>query len=157
MADQVSVTQEIAAPAEQVWAMVSDVTRMGEWSPENEGAKWLRGATGPKPGATFRGTSRNGKKTWNTLGTIVDLEPGRLLSFRITAAGLKVSEWRYAFETTAHGCRVTETWIDQRGRIARALGKPVSGVADRAAHNRVTMEQTLERLKSAAESIPASS
>ena len=51
MADQVSVTQEIGAPAEQVWAMVSDVTRMGEWSPESEGAAWLGGATGPQPGA----------------------------------------------------------------------------------------------------------
>jgi uncharacterized protein YndB with AHSA1/START domain len=155
MAEQLSVTTEIGAPAEKLWAMVSDMTRMGEWSPENEGAMWLRGATGPKPGAKFRGTSRIGKKKWSTVGTIVDLEPGRLLSFRITSAGLKVSEWRYAFETTANGCRVTETWIDKRGPIVKALGKPVTGVADRAAHNRVTMEQTLERLKSAAESTPA--
>ena len=42
MAEQVSVTTEIAAPVEQVWAMVSDLTRMGEWSPENEGATWLK-------------------------------------------------------------------------------------------------------------------
>jgi uncharacterized protein YndB with AHSA1/START domain len=152
MTDQVSVAQEINAPAETVWAMVSDITRMGEWSPENEGSTWLGGATGPKPGATFNGANRNGNKTWKTAGTIVDAEPGRLLTFRIKAGGLKVAEWRYAFETTATGCRVTETWIDQRGFIAKALGKPVSGVADRASHNRVTMEQTLERLKEAAES-----
>ena len=137
--------------------MVADVTRMGEWSPENEGATWLRGATDPKPGATFRGKNRNGRKTWTSVGTIVDAEPGRLLTFRVTAPGLKVAEWRYAFETTATGCRVTETWIDQRGRLVKALGKPVSGVADRASHNRVSMEQTLERLKAAAESTPSSS
>src|ERR1039458_4451000 len=112
MAEQVSVTQEIGAPAEQVWAMVADVTRMGEWSPENEGATWLQGATAPQPGATFRGMNHNGKKKWKTVGKIIDAEPGRLLSFRITATGLKVAEWRYAFETTAIGCRVTETWID---------------------------------------------
>jgi uncharacterized protein YndB with AHSA1/START domain len=152
MADQVSVTQEIGAPAEQVWAMVSDVTRMGEWSPESEGAAWLGGATGPQPGATFRGSNQNGNKKWQTQGKIVDAEPGRLLSFRITAAGFKVAEWRYAFEPTTTGCRVTETWTDQRGHIARALGKPVSGVTDRATHNRSTMELTLERLKVAAES-----
>jgi uncharacterized protein YndB with AHSA1/START domain len=157
MADQVTVTQEIGAPAEKVWAMVSDMTRMGEWSPENEGSTWLRGATGPQPGATFSGANRNGKKRWKTVGTIVDAEPGRLLTFRIKAAAFKVAEWRYAFETTARGCRVTETWIDQRGHIAKALGKPVSGVADRAAHNRGTMEQTLERLKAAAESSSTSS
>jgi uncharacterized protein YndB with AHSA1/START domain len=156
MAEQnVSVSCEIAAPAEQVWAMVSDVTRMGEWSPETEGATWLGGATGAAPGVKFRGTNRNGKKKWDTVAKIVDADPGRLLSFRITAAGLKVAEWRYAFEPTATGCRVTETWIDQRGVVAKTLGKPISGVADRAEHNRAGMEQTLERLKSVAESAPA--
>ena len=152
MAEQLSVTQEINAPADKVWAMVSDLTRMGEWSPENEGATWLRGATGPVVGAAFRGVNRNGKKKWTTSGTIIELEPGRVVAFRTSAAGFKVAEWRYAFETTSNGCRVTETWIDQRGAIAKALGKPVSGVADRASHNRDSMEKTLERLKSAAES-----
>ena len=151
MPEQISVVKEIGAPAGQVWAMVSDLTRMGEWSPENEGATWLHGATGPKPGAAFRGSNRHGRKRWQTAGRIIDAEPGRLLSFRITAVGFKVSEWRYVFETTATGCRVTETWIDQRGRVAKALGKPVSGVEDRATHNRVGMEQTLERLKTTAE------
>jgi hypothetical protein len=33
----------------------------------------------------------------------------------------------------------------------KSLGKPVSGVGDRAAHNRAGMEQTLERLAAAAE------
>jgi uncharacterized protein YndB with AHSA1/START domain len=157
MADQVSVSQEIDAPAERVWAMVSDVTQMGRWSPENDGATWLRGAKGPQPGAMFRGMNHNGKKKWKSVGRIVDAEPGRLFSFRIKAMGLKVAEWRYAFETTSTGCRVTETWIDQRGPIVKALGKPVSGVQDRTSHNRVTMDQTLEKLKSAAESATASS
>jgi uncharacterized protein YndB with AHSA1/START domain len=156
MADQVSVTEEIGAPAEKVWAMVADLTRMGEWSPENEGVTWLGGAAGPEPGARFTGANRNGAKKWKTDGTIVDVEPGRLFTFRIKAAGFKVAEWRYVFETTATGCRVTETWIDQRGKIAKTLGKPVSGVADRAAHNQATMEQTLKRLKTAAESAPTS-
>jgi uncharacterized protein YndB with AHSA1/START domain len=157
MSDHVSVSREIAAPPEQVWAMVADLTRMGEWSPENEGATWLRGATGPKPGATFRGDNHNGKRRWRTAGTIVDADPNRLLTFRVTAVGFKVAEWRYVFETIPTGCRVTESWTDQRGRIAKALGKPVSGVADRATHNQVTMEQTLERLKAAAESTSSSS
>ena len=152
MSEQVSVTREIRAPAEQVWAMVSDVTRMGEWSPETEGAEWLGSATGPVPGARFRGTNRNGKKQWKTVATVVDAEPGRRFSFRVAATGLKVAEWVYAFEPTATGCRVTETWTDQRGRIVSTLGKPVSGVADRASHNRAGMEQTLERLAAAAES-----
>jgi uncharacterized protein YndB with AHSA1/START domain len=152
MGDQVSVVVEIDAPADTVWSMVSDLTRMGEWSPENDGATWLGGTTGPKPGARFRGANHNGKKNWKTIGTIVDAEPGRLFTFRITVAGFKISEWRYSFETTPNGCRVTETWIDQRGAIPKALGKSVSGVADRMAHNRETMEKTLSNLKAKAES-----
>ena len=72
MAGQVSVTREIGAPAELVWAMVSDVTRMGEWSPENEGCTLLGGATAAQPGARFRGVNRNGKKKWTTMGTVVE-------------------------------------------------------------------------------------
>ncbi len=157
MSGQVSVTREIGAPAELVWSMVSDVTRMGEWSPENEGSTWLGGATGAKPGTRFRGVNRNGTKKWKTLGTVVEAEPGRRFSFRVTAVGFKVADWSYTFEPTPAGCRVTETWVEQRGRLAKTLGKPVSGVADRAAHNRAGMEQTLERLAAVAESSSAGS
>ena len=49
------------------------------------------------------------------------------------------------------GCAVTESWDDERGRLVKFLGKPVSGVADRVTHNRAGMEQTLRNLKAAAE------
>ena len=110
------------------------------------------GSDGPDAGRAVRGTNRRGKKSWKTNATVVEAEPGRLFSFRISASGLKVAEWRYAFEPTTTGCRVTETWVDQRGRIVKTLGKPVSGVADRATHNRAGMEETLDRLATAAES-----
>jgi uncharacterized protein YndB with AHSA1/START domain len=151
MPDQLSVTEEINAPAEQVCTMIADLPRMGEWSPENDGATWLHGATGAQPGARFSGSNSNGSKKWTTVGTIVEAEPGRLLVFRVNAKGFKVAEWRYEFETTATGCRVTETWIDRRGLVAKSLGKPISGVTDRLGHNRATMEKTLELLKVAAE------
>jgi uncharacterized protein YndB with AHSA1/START domain len=152
MAEQVSVTQEIAAPAEKVWAMVYDITRMGEWSPENDGGTWLGGATGALAGAKFRATNRVGKRKWKTLATVVDADPSRRFSFRVTTMGLKVAEWSYTFEPTAAGCRVTESWIDQRAGFFKPVARLVTGVADRATHNRAGMEQTLERLKSAAES-----
>jgi uncharacterized protein YndB with AHSA1/START domain len=151
MAEQVTVSQEIVAPAQAVWAMVSDLTRMGEWSPENEGARWLGGATGPTVGARFRGVNRNGRKRWATAGRIVEADPGRSLVFRITAVGFPVAEWRYRVEASTLGCVVTETWMDRRGHLVKAFGKPVSGVADRTTHNRATMEETLRRLKVAAE------
>lgn len=145
------MSQEIAAPADQVWATIADITRMSEWSPENVGASWMPGTAGPRPGRKFVGKNRNGKRVWWTVGTIVDAEPGRVLSFRITGPVVRVAEWRYEFEPTTAGCRVIETWTDQRGRIVRVLSKALSGVTDRAAHNRVEMEQTLQRLKTTME------
>jgi uncharacterized protein YndB with AHSA1/START domain len=63
------LTREIRAPTEQVWAMLSDVTRMGKWSPETEGATWLGGATDSQPGVGFPGMNRNAR-IWKTVGTL---------------------------------------------------------------------------------------
>ncbi len=152
MSSQVSVTREVEAPPERVWAMVSDLTRMGEWSPENDGATWTKGATGPRPGAAFKGTNRNGSRTWKTAGTIVASDPPHLFSFRITVLGLPSSEWQYRVEPTDSGCQVTETWDDHRGALIRLLGRLATGVDHDAAYTRDGMERTLEHLKSAAES-----
>jgi uncharacterized protein YndB with AHSA1/START domain len=151
MADPVSVSTEIRTPVEQVWTMVADLPRMKEWSPENDGAVWRKGATEAAPGASFTGRNRRGDKRWSTLGTIVECEHGRSLAFRITAGGLKVARWSYDFEPTDTGCRVTETWTDERGALIRVLGRLVTGVSDRSNHNRAGMEQTLANLKAAAE------
>ena len=61
-----SVTIHMSAPPEQVWDLVSDVTRIGSYSPETFEAEWIDGATGPAVGAKFRGTNENGKKQWKT-------------------------------------------------------------------------------------------
>lgn len=151
MGEQLSVNREIKAPADQVWAMVSDVTRMRDWSPENVGGAWKGGATAPTPGARFRGRNQLGSRKWNTACAVTEAEPGQVFAFRVTVAGMKIAEWRYTFEPTESGCRVTETWIDQRNRLMARLGKPVSGVADRVTHNKAGMETTLEKLAAAAE------
>ena len=55
------VSLHMQAPAEKVWALVSDVTRIGEFSPETFEARWSRGSTGPEVGAYFKGhVKRNG-------------------------------------------------------------------------------------------------
>ena len=69
MNENVSVTREISAPADRVWEMVSDLPRMGEWSPENEGGVWLKDANGPLEGVKFRGANRLGKRSWKTVAT----------------------------------------------------------------------------------------
>jgi uncharacterized protein YndB with AHSA1/START domain len=151
MSDQVSVTREIDAPPEKVWAMVADITRMGEWSPENEGGAWLGGATAAAPGAKFRASNRRGKRKWKTLSTVTAAEAGRTFSFRVSSAGIQVADWSYEFEPTASGCRVTESWVEQRPGWFKPLARVATGVADRSVTNRAGMEQTLERLAAVAE------
>jgi uncharacterized protein YndB with AHSA1/START domain len=150
-ADTVSVERDVAASPDVVWAMIADVTRMAEFSPENAGCEWIGDTHEPVIGARFRGTNRNGKRRWKTVGKVVAADPGRTFAFEVSSGPLKVARWEYRFEPAAGGCRVTETWIDQRGLIVTVMGKPVSGVADRAAHNRAGMEATLERLAAVAE------
>lgn len=149
--EPVSVTREIAAPAEKVWAMVTDLPRMGEWSPENQGGSWAKGATGPAVGATFKGHNKNGKKAWSTAVQVNACDAPRHFSFALMLLGKNWCDWVYDIEPTTNGCRVTHSWIDHRGGLAKTLGKWVSGVADRASHNRGNMEATLDTLAAAAE------
>jgi uncharacterized protein YndB with AHSA1/START domain len=152
MSQTVSVSRDVAAPTERVWDLVSDLTRMGEWSPENTGGTWVKGAAAPATGARFRGTNAHGKKSWVTNVVVDTCEPGRQFSFEVTAAGFKVARWSYEIEPTDIGSRVTETWTDRRNPLARTLGKPASGTAHDADQTRAGMETTLERLAQVAES-----
>jgi len=153
-ATEVRVEQAVNASPETVWNLVTDVTRMGEWSPEATGATWVKGATGPAVGARFKGTNRNGGKTWSTNGKVVVAAPGRVFAFEVTSGPFAVATWRYSIEAGDNGCIVTETWIDQRNGLVKRLGKMASGVSDRADHNRRSMEETLAALAATAESAP---
>jgi uncharacterized protein YndB with AHSA1/START domain len=152
MGEQVSVSREIAASPDQLYEMVSDVTRMGEWSPENEGGTWLGGATAAAPGAKFRATNRVGKRSWKTVATVLDAEPGRRFSFLVTAGPVKAAEWSYTFEPGPNGCLVTEAWDDLRPGWFKKITGLATGVNDRPAHNRRGMQQTLANLAQTVES-----
>jgi uncharacterized protein YndB with AHSA1/START domain len=144
---------EIAAPAEAVWALVSDLTRMGEWSPETTKVEWTGGSTGPSVGATFKGSNRMGVRRWSTSCRIVAAEPPRELAWDVTTVGgLKIARWRYVIEPIDQlSCRLSESTEDQRNGVAKLLGNLATGVKDRGEHNAAGMRATLERIKAAAE------
>lgn len=146
--DRVSVTATVDAPPEAVHALVSDVTRMGEWSPETVRCKWL-----DDDRKKFRGYNRKGAVRWSTNATVVRNEPGEEFSFEVAAvAGIPVARWSYRFEpSTGGGTVVTESWEDRRAPIFKKVTDLVIGVPDRASHNRKGMEETLARIKAAAE------
>ena len=144
----------VDAPPERVYALVSDITRMGEWSPETVKAEWVEGATGPRPGAWFEGTNRTSRTTWTTRCCIDVAEPGRELTFTVHAGGSPSSRWSYRFSPAAEGgTDVVESMeaLRDRSLLQRYLRRLVTGIADRSAHNAVTMRETLERLKVVAE------
>jgi uncharacterized protein YndB with AHSA1/START domain len=151
MSATVSVSRTIAAPPEELWALVSDVTRMGDWSPETTSGAWVKGATGPSVGARFKGDNRHGKKTWSTVCEITDCEPGSVFAFDAMAGPIRYANWRYDFEPTDGGTVVTETCTDSRGRLLTWLGGKISGVSDRRTHNEGTMAATLESLAATAD------
>ena len=136
----------VNAPADRVFAMVSDLTRMGEWSPENKGGEWIKGATGPAVGARFKGRNANGKKSWSTVVEVVEFEPGRRFAFTLMVGPTRWCDWVWEVESVDGGTEVTHSWIDRRGGAGSWLGGLVSGVKDRASHNLHNMEATLEAL-----------
>jgi uncharacterized protein YndB with AHSA1/START domain len=149
MTSRTAVTRDIAAPTEKVWALVTDLPRMGEWSPENAGGKWVKGSTGPALGAVFEGDNKNGFRRWKTNVTIIACEPNKLFEFAVTSGPLAVATWRYEFEEVGAGCRVTESWVDQRKRWFAILAR-VAGDHS-AAHAEKEMAATLANVAAAVE------
>lgn len=153
MEPTISLSTEVAAAPEQVWALVTDLPRMGEFSPENAGGRWIRGATGPALGARFRGTNRNGKLQWWTRVLVIACEPPRRFMFDVRSPiGIRVSRWGYEITPTPTGCRLTENWYRVGNWfVRRFLGPKVTGRADRPGFNVTSIEHTLAAVKAHAE------
>ncbi|MDP6492633.1 MAG: SRPBCC family protein, partial [Acidimicrobiales bacterium] len=96
--------------------------------------------------AVFKGRNRNGRYRWRTNVAVIECDPPRRFAFRLDIPLMGGCDWVYDIEPTGNGCRVTESWIDRRKRSLVFVGRVLSGVADRATHNRAGMEQTLDRL-----------
>ncbi len=90
------------------------------------GGKSVKGASGPALGAVFKGNNKNGIRRWSTNVTVIACEPGKVFEFAVTSGPLEVANWRYEFEDTESGCRVTESWEDRRKSwfvtVARVMG-----------------------------------
>jgi uncharacterized protein YndB with AHSA1/START domain len=152
MGDVIEVSTTIAAPADAVYGALADITRMGEWSPECSGGRWLGGATAAAPGARFKGTNKNGPWRWSTTCTIEAADPGSALAWAVTFLGLPIARWSYRFAPDGQGGTVvTESWEDRRNPVIKLGGPVASGVGDRTAHNRKSMQTTLERVKQVVE------
>ena len=64
----------IAVLPQVLYDLVSDVRRMGEWSPECRRCEWIDGAIGPAVGARFKGSNAHGHARWSTTTKVVAAE-----------------------------------------------------------------------------------
>ena len=142
----------MAAPPEPIWELVSDVTKIGRYSPETFEAEWLDGATGPFVGARFRGhVKRNGKgPTYWTKCTVLASEPGREFAFGVGPGDKPLSVWRYELAPNGDGTDVTESFTLTRTKLLRLYWSLFGWT--RGKTNRDGMRTTLERVKAEVES-----
>lgn len=151
MTDKLEVSRDIAAAPSEVYAAISDVTRMGEWSEECYACNWHEGSDAPIVGATFDGHNRHGEHEWTTQCRVIEADPGRAFAFECSMMDFHYSTWGYRIEPTEMGCKVTEWSEDLRPESVLEFAEQLSGVADRISRNRQTMSLTLDRLTAALE------
>ena len=152
--DHDSVSLHMGATPDELYAIVSDVTRTPQFSPEIVECTWLDGATGPAVGARFKARNKMpNRPAFSNKPVVTIADPGREFAFARTEPLGGTVEWTYRFEPKGDGTLVTESY-----RVTKALhpiGWFIIGVLfgrkDRRADLRKGMEQTLERMRAVVE------
>ena len=96
----------VACSADLLYDMVSDVTRIGEWSPVCEACWWDEGSSA-RAGDWFTGRNVLPERTWETRSEVVVAERGREFAFIVGGSYVR---WGYTFTAVDEGTRVTESW-----------------------------------------------
>jgi hypothetical protein len=141
----------VARSPEDLYDMVADVTRMGEWSPVCK-ACWWENSDGPHAGAWFTGRNELPERTWETRSQVVAAERGREFAFVVGGSWVR---WGYTFTAVPGGTQVTESWEflpDGIARFRNRFGSDAEAqIADRAEAARAGIPATLAAIKKAAE------
>lgn len=147
---QRSGSVHIARPPDDVYRMVADVTRMGEWSPVCRACWWEAEARGE--GAWFVGRNELPERTWETRSRVVADRPGE--EFAWAVGGDRV-RWGYTFRAVEGGTEVTETWDFLPAGLALFDERYGAGAADEVAARseaaRTGIPATLAGIKRSAE------
>ncbi len=143
-------TTEIDAPPAAVWALVSDLRRMPQWSPQCA-KTFLRGGE-MKVGAKMVNINRRGLLVWPTQGQVVDLVAEKRVAFRIKE---NWTVWSFELEpTTSGGTRLTQRREAPKGisdLSVKLTERVLGGVDDFTVELQRGMKQTLARIKADAE------
>lgn len=145
------VTVHMRVPPTRVWSLISDVTRIGEFSPETIEARWTGGSTGPEVGATFAGkVKRNGVgPVYWAACRVTRCEPERLFEFSAGTKKIAVNNWGYRLEPSGAGTDVTEYFRLEPSLFVRAYWRLLGRLRGRT--NERGMRTTLERMRTVLE------
>ena len=149
---QGSVTVSMAAPADRIWEVMTDVPHIGRYSPEVFEAEWLDGATGPALGARFRGHVRRneiGPVYWTTC-RVTACDPGREFGFEVLVGDRAVNNWHYRLTPAGARTDVTESFRLNASPLMSLYS--VLGGQLRRRRNLRDMRKTLERIAAVVES-----
>jgi hypothetical protein len=140
---------EINASPEAVYDLVSDLPRMGEWSPENIGGEWQDGGSG-QVGDRYIGHNRTSERAWSVPVMVTVAARGRCFAFVTRPDEGPYVRWTYRLEPRETGTRVTEVWDVEQ------LPPPLQSwtqeqLAERVRYTEDMLTKTLAALKKTAE------
>ena len=141
---------EINASPETVYDLVSDLPRMGEWSPENTGGEWQAGGSG-KVGDRYVGLNRAGERTWSVPVMVTQAERGRCFEFVTAPDQGPYVRWTYRLEPSGSGTRVTEIW-DVENLPPTLQSWSQEQLDERSRNTEAALAKTLAAIKATAES-----
>jgi hypothetical protein len=132
-----SVEVTVPATPAEVWAVIADPTRTGEWSHETNEVWWLDGATAPVEGARFAGGNRSGRWSWVRTAEIVTADEPVELAWRTipTRRYPDSTEWRFQLTAVEGGTRIRQSFrmLELGPVMARLLWLLVPAHRDRSA------------------------
>ena len=142
-------TIEIAADPPEVYDLVADITRMGEWSPEAVGGAWIGDAAGQK-GDWFEGRNRTSEREWTRECQVACADRGSDFTFVVGGVEANCTWWSYEMEPTEAGTALTERWwiVNKTPAMAAATPDQFSG---RVAYTETMLHATLAAIKEVAE------
>lgn len=95
---------------EEIYALVSDVTRMGQWSPQCRACWWDDPDAGPVVGAWFTGRNENAERTWETRSQVVQADPGSAFAWEVNNGWVR---WGFTLAAGDENgtTKLTQSWV----------------------------------------------
>lgn len=127
------------AGAERVYALVSDLPRSFEWSPECIGGRWVSGEPG-QVGSVFRGDNHRSPDVvawapvvrggWSTESEVVAAEPGRTFRWAMRDSTGRRQDSVWGFDMTRGPTGTVLTHHFRMGALTEGMKGIISGMTD---------------------------